>query len=158
MPTLSYIWSLEKSTPFGRSLPVWAIIGSTPPPPGTVEVSYQSHRTHKIIYKVSIRSLKIRKYDKLNKQPRSISGTCLPRFNWDQAFLLLFCKKRDIMDDILRKQPAFCDAIGGFPAKWLLRNERRNSILMTGHCSDLGSASDWMKQIFNQSEALPRFG
>ena len=108
MPTLSYIWSLKKITPFGGCLPVWAIIGCTPPPPpGTVEVSYQSHRTHKIIYKVSIRSLKIRKYDKLSKQPRSISGTCLPRFNWDQAFLLLFFKKRDIMDDILRKQPAF---------------------------------------------------
>ena len=28
-----------------------------------------------------------------------------------------------------------------------LRNERRNSILMTRHYPDLGSASDWMKQI-----------
>ena len=27
------------------------------------------------------------------------------------------------------------------------RNERRNSVLMTYHCSDLGSASDWLKQI-----------
>ena len=34
-----------------------------------------------------------------------------------------------------------------FPAKWRPRNERRNSILMTRHYSDLGSASDWLKQI-----------
>ena len=31
----------------------------------------------------------------------------------------------------LRKQPRFGDATTGFPAKWRLRNERRNSILMT---------------------------
>ena len=35
-------------------------------------------------------------------------------------------------------------------------NERRNSVLMTCDYPDLGSASDWMEQIFNQSEALPR--
>ena len=38
-----------------------------------------------------------------------------------------------------------------------LRNERRNSILMTRHYPDLGSASDWFKQIsqaaHDQSEA-----
>ena len=43
----------------------------------------------------------------------------------------------------LRKQPTFGDATIGFPAKWRLRNERRNSILMTRHYPDLGSASDW---------------
>ena len=31
----------------------------------------------------------------------------------------------------LRKQPTFCEATSGFTAKWSLRNERRNSILMT---------------------------
>ena len=41
------------------------------------------------------------------------------------------------------------------PAKWCLRNEHRNSILMMQHFPDLGSASDWLKQIFNQSEKLP---
>ena len=34
-----------------------------------------------------------------------------------------------------------------FPAKWRLRNELRNSILMTLHYWDLGSASDWLNQI-----------
>ena len=35
-----------------------------------------------------------------------------------------------------------------------MRNDSRNSILMTCHYLDLGSASDW--PCFNQSEALPR--
>ena len=47
----------------------------------------------------------------------------------------------------LRKQPTFGDATTGFPAKWRLRNEPRNSILMTCHYQDLGSASDWLNQI-----------
>ena len=37
------------------------------------------------------------------------------------------------IDDSLRKEPTFGDATTGFPAKWRLRNERRNSILMTRH-------------------------
>ena len=47
----------------------------------------------------------------------------------------------------LRKQPTLSDATNGFPAKRRLRNERRNSILMTRHYPDLGSASDWFNQI-----------
>ena len=39
----------------------------------------------------------------------------------------------------LRKQPTFGKATTGFPAKWRLRNEHRNSILMTRHYPDLGS-------------------
>ena len=41
----------------------------------------------------------------------------------------------------------FYDDTNGFPAKGRLRIEHRNCILMTHHYSDLGSASDWMKQI-----------
>ena len=48
---------------------------------------------------------------------------------------------------ILRKQPTFGEVTTGFPAKWLLRKGRRNSILMTRHSRDLGSASDWLNQI-----------
>ena len=47
----------------------------------------------------------------------------------------------------LRKQPTFGDATTGFHTKWRLRNEYRNSILMTCHYPDLGSASDWLNQI-----------
>ena len=43
----------------------------------------------------------------------------------------------------LRKQPTFGEATTGFPAKWRLRNETRNSRKMTRHYTDLGSASDW---------------
>ena len=49
-----------------------------------------------------------------------------------------------------RKQTTFRDATNAFPAKWRLRNERRNSILMTRY---LGSASDWLRQI--SQAALP---
>ena len=51
----------------------------------------------------------------------------------------------------LRKQPTFGDATTGFPAKWTLRNEYRNSILMTCHYPDLGSAFDWLNQISHAS-------
>ena len=47
----------------------------------------------------------------------------------------------------LRKKPTFRVPINGFPSKWRLRNERRNSIVMTCHYHDLGSAADWLKQI-----------
>ena len=46
----------------------------------------------------------------------------------------------------LRKQPTFQDAKGGFPARWCLRSERRNSKLMTSR-----------RNICNgRSEAAPR--
>ena len=55
-----------------------------------------------------------------------------------------------------KKQPTFHDTTTSFPAKGRLRNERRNSILMTRYHPDLGSASDWLKICFNQSATLPR--
>jgi len=57
----------------------------------------------------------------------------------------------------LTKQSSFRDTTDGFLAKYLLRNERRDSIPMTRHYQDLSSATDWMKQILNQSEALWNF-
>ena len=58
--------------------------------------------------------------------------------------LLFFCTFTS-----LRKQPTFADATTGFPAKGRLRNERRNSILMTYHYPDLGSVSDWSYRVEN---------
>ena len=49
----------------------------------------------------------------------------------------------------LTKQPTFGDVATGFPAKWRLRSERRNSILMTRHYPVLGSASDWSCRVGN---------
>ena len=48
----------------------------------------------------------------------------------------------------LRKQSTFGDTTTGFPAKWRLRNERRNSLLMMHYYPYLGRASDWLNQIF----------
>ena len=45
----------------------------------------------------------------------------------------------------LRKQPTSYDATTRFTAKKRLKNERRNSILMTRHYPDRGSACDWLK-------------
>ena len=56
--------------------------------------------------------------------------------------------------DSLRKQPTFGEAATGFPTKWRLRNERRNSILMTRHYPDLGSASDWLNQISHMAQPI----
>ena len=47
----------------------------------------------------------------------------------------------------LRKQTTSRDATNGFPAKQRLRNERRNSILMTPHYPDLGNAFDWSCRV-----------
>ena len=44
----------------------------------------------------------------------------------------------------LRKWPTFRDVTTGFPAKWRLRNEGTNFILMTCHCRGQSSASDWL--------------
>ena len=44
-------------------------------------------------------------------------------------------------------KPKFDDVSTGFPAKWRLRNERTNSILMTSHYPDLCSASDQLNWI-----------
>ena len=51
----------------------------------------------------------------------------------------------------LRKQLTFGDATTGFPAKWCLGNNRRNSILITCHYQDLGSAYDWLNQISHEA-------
>ena len=53
-----------------------------------------------------------------------------------------------------RKQPTFGDATTGFLAKWRLRNELRNSILMTRHYPDMGRASDWLNQISHVAQPI----
>ena len=60
----------------------------------------------------------------------------------------LFCGNENLSVSLsLRKQPTFHNATKGFPVKWRLRNEHRNSVLMMHRYPDLGSASDWLKQI-----------
>ena len=71
---------------------------------------------------------------------------CASRKNISLRWLYIESKKVKVS---LRKQETFGDATIGFPAKWRLRNERRNSILMTRHGAYLGSASDWSCRVGN---------
>ena len=54
----------------------------------------------------------------------------------------------------LSKQQTFRDATTGFPANLRLRNEHRNSILMTPHYLDIGRAFDWLKQISHAARPI----
>ena len=56
---------------------------------------------------------------------------------------------------ILRKHSIFRDVTTSFPGKWRLKNKLK-VMLMTCHYPDF--APDCMRQIINQSEALPRCG
>ena len=47
----------------------------------------------------------------------------------------------------LRRQPTFRGVTKGFPSKWRLRNECRNSLLMTCHYPGLLKVFDWLKQV-----------
>ena len=49
----------------------------------------------------------------------------------------------------LKKQLIFRAASTGFPAKWRLKNERRDSILITHYYLDLGSVSDRSRRVGN---------
>ena len=66
----------------------------------------------------------------------------------------LICLIKIMISDSLRKQLIFGDTTTGFPAKWRLINERWNSILMTRHYPDLGSASDWLDQISHTARPI----
>ena len=54
----------------------------------------------------------------------------------------------------LRKQPTFCAASTGFPAKWRLRNERGDSILLTRYYPDLGRVSDRSWRVGNSLQPI----
>ena len=55
---------------------------------------------------------------------------------------------------ILRKRTTLRDGTNGFPAKWRLRNKCRNSILMTRHYPDLGTAPDWSFRVWNLPQPI----
>ena len=67
---------------------------------------------------------------------------------------ILFATKHKWTTFSLRKQPTFGDATTCFPAKWRLRNEHKNSVLMTRHSPDLGSAYDWLNQISHSARPI----
>ena len=57
-----------------------------------------------------------------------------------------------VQKSILRKKPTFRDATTGFPRKWSLRKFRADDV----YNQDLGSASDWLKQISLETRVLRR--
>ena len=76
---------------------------------------------------------------------------------WNSLWLLHFLahlKTSFSPDDSLRKQLTFHNASTGFPTKWPLRDECRNSILMMHHYPDLGSASDWLCHVGNLFQTI----
>ena len=80
---------------------------------------------------------------KRTRQRRSKKTTINRRWwkqGWDQV-----CLDTVLFPCSLRKQPTFRDATTGFPAKWRLRNEYRNSIMMTYRYPD----SDWLCCVTN---------
>ena len=79
--------------------------------------------------------------------PKSIYCTCCSRSCWWNHVDNNWHVSLIAYGHSLRKQPTFCDATSGFPTKWRLRNEHRNSILMTHYSLDLGSASDWLCRV-----------
>ena len=58
---------------------------------------------------------------------------------------VICCEKSNfqLLSYLRRQLPTFCDAATGLPAKWRLRNEHRNSMLIMCHYPNLGSASGW---------------
>ena len=72
------------------------------------------------------------------------AGFCCPWKKNNEFSLLIHLNS---IKSSLTKQPTFRDTTTGFLANWRLRNERRNSILMARHYPDLGSASNWLRQI-----------
>ena len=66
-----------------------------------------------------------------------VTRTCLADSSWSEK--APECLSESIEHSLI-KQPRFRDTTTDFPAKWRLRNDRRNSILMTSHYPVLGSA------------------
>ena len=82
-------------------------------------------------------------------------GRTSPR--WGRHFVVVLVSQHSWLS-MKKKYPEKTANIWRFPSKWRLRNERRNSILVTRHYPDLGRACDWLNQISHAAplEALPR--
>ena len=84
---------------------------------------------------------------------RSVIIRVINKIGWPLSGSLI-CLMKIMISDSLRKQLIFGDTTTGFPAKWRLINERWNSILMTRHYPDPGSASDWLNQISHTARPI----
>ena len=108
--------------------------------------SYSLMCTISNMHRLSLVARKGRVYTGMQPLVDKSLATLKSTVNFCISDFVLWKKKKMKFADCrlhLRKQPTFGNAITGFPAKWHLRNEQRNSILMMCHYPDLGGASDW---------------
>ena len=67
-------------------------------------------------------------------------------------FLRLFLRRHFAGKPVVASRNVGCFV--RLKTKWPLRNDCRNSILMTCHYPDLGRASDWLKQISHTAQPI----
>ena len=138
-------------------------VASNSPPIAPRQVIRKTESGKSFIAKFGILAFGIRSKAQGIRNPSSIEKN-QESSSWNPESTAWNLESKNVLDYLtscLRNQPSFGDNINGFPAKRRLRNERKNSIVMTRHYPDLGGASDWLNQIFtrhDQSEALPRSG
>lgn len=129
-------------------------------------------------------SSRLRKYEKISLNKRTSSHDGIKDLNEIATYMYISMKKMSLeklTDQIICKficnlislekvvqQVVYIEKATGqltglmqeFRSSLSLRKQSRskcsNSTLTTRHYSELGSASHWFKQIFNQSEAVPR--
>jgi len=70
-----------------------------------------------------------------------------PFFNFKDLVSYICLKGHFVFFSSRENSWHFMTPLISFPMEWRLRNKCRNSILMTRHYLDLGSTSDWFKQI-----------
>ena len=77
-----------------------------------------------------------------------------PSFSRGCTLAYFACSTIPKENNTLRNQSTFLDAITSFITKWRLRNEHKNSILMTRYYPDLGSTFDWLYRKRNLLHAV----
>ena len=84
---------------------------------------------------------------------KKLSSDCHGNIELNKSVVFWSEFQNKIRGQIQIRRNSTCNASG--IVKVLLKFTHRNSILMACHYPNLGTVPDWMKQIFNQSEALP---
>ena len=93
-----------------------------------------------------LRLLPLKKNSIKNGKNRGLQQS--QRVNTSNTRKILVFKRINGRFCISLRKTTFRDAPNGFPANWRMTNEPRNSVLMTCHHPDLGSASNWLKHIW----------
>ena len=125
-------------------------VASNSPPIAPRQVIRNTESGKSFIAKFAILAFGIRSKAQGIRNPSSIEKN-QESSSWNPESTAWNLESKNVLDYLtscLRNQRSFGDDINGFPAKRRLRNERRNSIVMTRHYPDLGGASDWLNQNY----------